>query len=71
MTPTADSPQTAQLGNLGTMDARVVDYLDDKLQTLGDLDSLDVLLSNIHTQQGLLKQQVRPSISVLPALSAS
>jgi predicted RNase H-like nuclease len=43
----------------GAMDARVVDYLDDKLQTLGDLDSLDSLLANIHTQHGLLKQQVR------------
>jgi hypothetical protein len=40
------------------MDSRVVDYLDDKLQTLGDLGSLDALLENIHTQQGLLKQQV-------------
>ncbi|KAF2707383.1 hypothetical protein K504DRAFT_458820 [Pleomassaria siparia CBS 279.74] len=37
---------------------RAADYLDDKLQTLGDLDSLDSLLSNIHTQHGLLKQQL-------------
>ncbi|KAH7138103.1 RINT-1 family protein-like protein [Dendryphion nanum] len=37
---------------------RVADYLDDKLQTLGDLDSLDALLANIHTQHGLLKQQL-------------
>ncbi|KAF2747498.1 RINT-1 family protein-like protein [Sporormia fimetaria CBS 119925] len=41
------------------MDARVVDYLDDKLQTLGDLDSLDALLANIQEQQGLLQQQLR------------
>lgn len=40
------------------MDSRVVDYLDDKLQTLGDLDSLGGLLANIHTQHGLLKQQL-------------
>jgi hypothetical protein len=39
--------------------ARVADYLDDKLQNLADLDSLDALLANIHTQHGLLKQQVR------------
>ncbi|KAF2267640.1 RINT-1 family protein-like protein [Lojkania enalia] len=39
-------------------EARVADYLDDKLQTLGDLDSLDALLANIHSQHGLLKQQL-------------
>lgn len=38
--------------------ARVADYLDDKLQTVGDLDSLDALLSTITTQHGLLKQQL-------------
>jgi hypothetical protein len=38
--------------------ARVVDYLDDKLQTLGDVDSLDALLATIHTQHRLLKQQL-------------
>ena len=38
--------------------ARVADYLDDKLQTIGDLDSLDALLANITTQHGLLKQQL-------------
>lgn len=37
---------------------RAADYLDDKLQTLGDLDSLDALLANIHAQHGLLKQQL-------------
>lgn len=40
--------------------ARAADYLDDKLQTAGDLDSLAALLANIHAQHGLLKQQVRP-----------
>ncbi|CAO2656064.1 Nn.00g048670.m01.CDS01 [Neocucurbitaria sp. VM-36] len=38
--------------------SRVADYLDDKLQTAGDLDSLDALLANITTQHGLLKQQL-------------
>jgi hypothetical protein len=42
---------------------RAADYLDDKLQTLGDLDSLDALLATIHTQHGLLKQQVRSQAS--------
>ncbi|KAF2685769.1 RINT-1 family protein-like protein [Lentithecium fluviatile CBS 122367] len=37
---------------------RVADYLDDKLQTAGDLDSLGGLLANIHAQHGLLKQQL-------------
>ncbi|KAF2200617.1 RINT-1 family protein-like protein [Delitschia confertaspora ATCC 74209] len=38
---------------------RVADYLDDKLQTLGDLTGLDALLANIHNQHGLLKQQLQ------------
>lgn len=37
---------------------RIADYLDDKLQTLSDLSTLDALLANIHAQHGLLKQQV-------------
>jgi hypothetical protein len=39
---------------------RVADYLDDKLQTAGDLETgnLDALLARITEQQGLLKQQV-------------
>ncbi|OCK84908.1 hypothetical protein K432DRAFT_378152 [Lepidopterella palustris CBS 459.81] len=39
-------------------ECRVSDYLDDKLQTLGDLDSLQSLLSNIRNQHGLLKKQL-------------
>ncbi|KAF1843640.1 RINT-1 family protein-like protein [Cucurbitaria berberidis CBS 394.84] len=38
--------------------ARVADYLDDKLQTISDLDSLDALLTKITSQHGLLKQQL-------------
>lgn len=40
------------------MDSRVQDYLDDKLQSSADLDTLDSLLANVKTQQELLKQQV-------------
>lgn len=40
------------------MDARVQDYLDDKLQSAADLDSLDSLLDNVREQQELLKKQV-------------
>lgn len=39
-------------------DVRVQDYLDDKLQAIGDFDTLDSLLDNIKTQQVLLKDQV-------------
>ncbi|KAK4997695.1 hypothetical protein LTR66_002925 [Elasticomyces elasticus] len=39
-------------------DTRVEDYLDDKLQSPGDLDTLDALLENVISQQKLLKQQL-------------
>jgi hypothetical protein len=39
-------------------DVRVVDFLDDKLQSFADLDSLDSLLDSVKAQQDLLKQQV-------------
>lgn len=41
------------------MEARVQDYLDDKLQSAADLESLDTLLESVKAQQDLLKQQVR------------
>ena len=44
---------------------RVADYLDDKLQTLGDLDSLDALLAAVHAQHGLLQQQVEQPDTLL------
>jgi predicted nucleic acid-binding Zn-ribbon protein len=40
-------------------DVRVGDYLDDKLQTLADLESLDSLLINVRNQQSLLLQQLK------------
>lgn len=40
-------------------DVRVQDFLDDKLQSLADFDTLDSLLDNVKTQQDLLKRQVR------------
>lgn len=39
-------------------DARVGDFLDDKLQTAADLQQLDALLANVREQHKLLKQQV-------------
>jgi len=42
----------------GDADARVGDYLDDKLQTLADLDSLDALLESVRSQHILLRKQV-------------
>lgn len=40
------------------MDTRVQDYLDDKLQSAADLESLDSLLENVRSQQDLLRRQV-------------
>ena len=34
------------------------DYLDDKLQSAADLESLDTLLESVKAQQDLLKKQV-------------
>lgn len=39
--------------------ARVEDYLNDKIQTAADLESLDSLLSNLRAQQELQRKQVR------------
>jgi hypothetical protein len=39
-------------------DARIGDYLDDKLQTLADLESLDGLLLAVRDQQALLRKQL-------------
>jgi hypothetical protein len=49
------------------MDIRVQDYLDDKLQSAADLDSLDSLLENVKEQQLLLKQQVSDDADSLAA----
>ena len=38
--------------------ARVDDYLDDKIQTTADLDDVNGLISRVHEQQTLLKKQV-------------
>ena len=43
-------------------DGRIEDYLNDKLQTDADLDSIDVLLNNVLEQQNLLQQQVLLSL---------
>lgn len=40
------------------MDTRVQDYVDDKLQSAADLESLDSLLANVQEQQDLLKKQL-------------
>ncbi|KAF8437405.1 TIP-1 family-domain-containing protein [Terfezia claveryi] len=39
-------------------DARVEDFLNDKFQTLADLDTLDELLSSVQNQQSLLRSQL-------------
>jgi hypothetical protein len=40
------------------MDARVLDYIDDRLATLSDFEALDSLIENVKEQQDLLKRQV-------------
>jgi hypothetical protein len=39
-------------------DSRVAEWLDDKLQTLADLETLDSLLQDVRSQQTLLRDQV-------------
>lgn len=39
-------------------EARVEDFLNDKFQTLADLETLDSLLSSVQSQQSLLRSQV-------------
>jgi RAD50-interacting protein 1 len=39
-------------------EARIEDYVNDKLQTHADLEGLDVLLENVRIQQDLLRRQV-------------
>ncbi|GAM83226.1 hypothetical protein ANO11243_012120 [Dothideomycetidae sp. 11243] len=45
-------------GVMASDDARVKDYLDDRLQTAADLESLDTLLDSIKSQQTMLRQQL-------------
>ena len=59
-------PDMAHMDHMDESQTRVADYLDDKLQTLRDLDSLDALLANVHNQHGLLKQQVSLSQASAP-----
>ena len=51
-------PATMIASGLGSQDARVEDFLDDKLQSLADLETLDSLLSDVQTQHTLLREQV-------------
>lgn len=56
----ADTLSRGHLSSRSTeeQDIRVEDYLNDKLQTNTDLESLDTLLENVKQQQLVLKQQV-------------
>lgn len=51
-------------------ESRVEDYLNDKLQTFADLESIDVLLHGVLQQQLLLRQQV-PNLRPLECLLAN
>jgi len=41
------------------VDTRLEDYLQDKLQTSADLETLDSLLDQVRTQQNLLRKQLQ------------
>jgi len=48
---------------LVSTELRVQDYLNDKFQTLADLESLDSLLSSVQTQQSQLRSQLQTADS--------
>ncbi|KAH7362080.1 RINT-1 family protein [Plectosphaerella cucumerina] len=47
------------------LDMRVEDYLDDKLQSTGDLENLDSLLANVETQRSQLQSQLDNAVKQL------
>ncbi|PHH80322.1 hypothetical protein CDD80_1961 [Ophiocordyceps camponoti-rufipedis] len=49
----------------GSLDMRVEDYLDDRLQSAADLDSLDNLLDSVDSQRGQLQTQLEDAIREL------
>ena len=49
----------ASSGQSGEQAVRLQDYLDDKLQTGADFETLDTLLETVRRQQELLRKQVR------------
>ena len=48
-----------RLSRTADVRTRVEDYLNDKIQTAADLDSLDSLVQRVKEQQDLLRKQVR------------
>lgn len=50
--------QSYNLDSQAIMDARVLDYIDDRLATSSDFEALDSLIENVKEQQDLLKKQV-------------
>lgn len=48
-----------------SLDIRVEDFLDDKLQSTADLDSLDELVANVETQRNQLQSQLDDAIREL------
>lgn len=56
---------SAQFVQGTSLDNRVEDYLDDKLQSTTDLDSLDELLANVELQRNQLQSQLDDAIKQL------
>lgn len=53
------------VGSGQSLDLRVEDYLDDKLQSTTDLDTLDELLANVETQRNQLQSQLDDALQEL------
>ena len=43
-------------------DVRIEDYLNDKIQTFADFETVDILISGVEAQQVLLKKQVSGNV---------
>ncbi|EON66989.1 hypothetical protein W97_06105 [Coniosporium apollinis CBS 100218] len=58
MVPTNSSARPQKMQQPEDRDVRVGDYLDDKLQTLADLESVDSLLAGVRDRHELLQKQL-------------
>ena len=54
-----------------SFDIRIEDYLNDKLQTSADLESLDSLLENVKARQNVLKQQLEDAVKTLDEVNTA
>ena len=55
---------------LDSVDPRIEDYLNDKLQTYADFEAVDTLLANVASQQELLRKQLQEAENDLASASS-